>query len=80
VPRRIDDTRSSDDTWSDPLEVLAMRGEYDWRKYTKHGPFFLCRSGRPIEVQGTYGNWWRCCTFEPGASDELREFVKAMAN
>lgn len=72
------DERSKDSTWTDPHEIIPMRAGYDWRKYAEHGPWFLCRDGRPIEVQGKYGNWWRCCTFEPGPSNELRDFAEAM--
>jgi len=75
----MEDRRSSDDTWIEPLEVLPMRSGYDWRRYAPHAPFLLCRDGRPIEVQGKYGNWWRCCSFEPGPSDELTKFAEAMA-
>ena len=68
--------RSSDDFWTDPEEIIPMKGGYDWRRYTKHGPHFLCKDGRPLEVQGPYGNWWRPCTFD-SAVEELKAFVAA---
>ena len=75
-----DRERSSDETWSDPIEVIPMRSGYDWRRYATHGPFFLCRDGRPIEVQGQHGNWWLACTFQPGPSNELQAFAAAMTD
>lgn len=71
--------QSSDATWGEPEEIIPMRAGYDWRRYAPHAPFLLCHNGRPIEVQGKYGNWWRCCSFEPGPSDELRKFAEAMS-
>ena len=73
----MDSERSSDDTWADPLDIVPLKAGYDWRRYVKHGPYFLCQDGRPLEVQGKYGNWWRPCVFEP-AGDELVKFAEAM--
>ena len=69
--------RSSDDIWTDPEDIIPLKAGYDWRRYSQHGSYFLCLDGRPLEVQGRYGNWWRPCTFDP-AGDELKAFAAAM--
>lgn len=69
----MDATPSDPKTWADPIEVIPMFGVWDWRKYTEHGPFFLCRNCVPVEARGKHGNYWRVCTAEEGPSRELHQ-------
>ena len=73
----MDREKSSDDTWCDPVDVVPLKAGYDWRAYSVQGHHMLCLNGRPLEVQGKFGNWWRACSFEP-AGNEVYEFAAAM--
>lgn len=65
--------------WGDPIETVPMVPGWDWRRYAKHGPFFLCRDGKPLEAKAQFANYrFRVSTAQQGIDGELHQLAAAI--
>lgn len=67
---------SDAEVFREPTEILPMGGGYDWRCFTGHGPYFLCKDGLPLRDSSEWNtHGWRVSAVEIGQDAAITKFA-----
>jgi hypothetical protein len=63
-----------------PTEIIPIGSGYDFRCYTQHGPYFLCKDGLPLRDSSEWNTQgWRVCAAEMGQEEAIKKFAETFA-